>query len=322
MRQGFAALILGLSLVLASVAWAGFTLSRTVLDPGRSERLATQLLDNPQVRQALITRTADVLEEQVPRDIPIRGDVLELAAETVIDDPRVESIIRDGLVRVHQNALAGVDEPTTIDGGLLAAAGRDALVAGYPALDALLPAAPPVEVELPTAGLSRLGGFKSFVDRYTTVAALAALVGMAAAFAMALRRAPLLRRVAIWGFGASIFWLLAGYGIPRVVEALSPTSGAIASAAADVFFGAMFAPAVTMAVISTVLLVIGLAIPSWERRRGARALDTAPEARPGRTDRDVQTNRVDRPGRDSTAEMPVPVIHQPIIDRSTTNRVS
>jgi hypothetical protein len=316
MRQGVSALIVGLSLLVATVSWAGFTLSRTVLDPGRSERLAEQLLDNPQVREALIVRTTDVLADQVPADIPVRRDLLEAAAEQVIDDPRVEALLVDGLVRVHQNALAGRDEPVMIDGGALAAAARDSLVDGRPALDAVLPPAPVVEVELPTAGLARLGAVKNFVDRYTTLTAVAALFGFVTALAVAKRRAPVLRRVALWGYGAAAFWLLAGFGIPRVAEALSPTSGAIASAAADVFFGAMIRPAVTMAVVATVLLAAGFALPAWERRRGARALDN--------TDSPVGHNRpLGRPGNrtvDRTDEMPLPVTHRPIVDHSVTAR--
>ena len=53
MRRGLASLIIGLSLVVASLSWAGFILSRTVLDPGRSERLAAQLLEHDGVREAL-----------------------------------------------------------------------------------------------------------------------------------------------------------------------------------------------------------------------------------------------------------------------------
>ena len=49
---------------MATASWAGFTLSRTILDPGRSERLAEQLLENPQVREALVDRLADAVEPQ------------------------------------------------------------------------------------------------------------------------------------------------------------------------------------------------------------------------------------------------------------------
>lgn len=281
MRRGFASLIIGLSLIIASASWAGFTLSRTVLDPGRSERLADQLLENPDVRQALVTRLADVLEDQIPAEIPVRRQLLETGAEQALDDPRVEALIRDGFVRVHQNALEGNSEPVVVDAGALGAAGRDALVRARPELDRFLPATPTVELELPTAGLSWIGSVKNFVDRFTTLGAMVALAGAVSAFAIARNRGSVLRRVAFWGYGAAAFWLAVGYGIPWLAGNLSPTSAAIATAAADVFFGAMIRPAVTMAIVATVILVTGILWPFFAGRRGAGALQ--PKRRPGTT---------------------------------------
>ena len=59
MRRALSALILGVSLLVASAAWAGFILSHTVLDPGRSETLADHLLDDPAIRDVIIDRLAD-----------------------------------------------------------------------------------------------------------------------------------------------------------------------------------------------------------------------------------------------------------------------
>ncbi len=270
MRRGLASLIIGMSLLVATMSWAGFTLSRTVLDPGRSERLADQLLENPDVRAALTSRLADALEAQIPADVPVPRQAVEAGAATALDDPRVEALIRDGFVRVHQNALAGNDEPVTLDPGALGAAGRDALVASRPELDPFLPAAPPVALELPTTGLAWLGTVKNVVDRFTLLGAVVAVFGGIAAFVVARDRGPVLRRVAFWGYGASAFWLLAGYGVPWLAGNLSPTSAAIATAAVDVFFGAMIAPAVVIAALSTVMLAAGLVWPTAARSRGAR----------------------------------------------------
>jgi hypothetical protein len=267
-----ASLIIGVSLIVASLSWAGFTLSRTVLDPGRSERLADQLLENPDVRQALTSRLADALEAQIPAEVPVPRSVIETGAATALDDPRVEALIRDGFVRVHQNALEGNDEPVVVDANALGAAGRDMLVQVRPELDPFLPQSPALEVELPTTGLTWIGSVKNFVDRFTGIGAIVAFIGAITAFAVARDRAPVLRRVAFWGYAASAFWLLVGYGIPWLAGSLSPTSAAIATAAADVFFGAMIRPAVIMAIAATVLLLAGFIWPVFERRRGARAV--------------------------------------------------
>jgi hypothetical protein len=275
MRRGLASLIIGLSLLVATLSWAGFTLSRTILDPGRSERLAYQLVDNPEVRAALVSRLSDQLEAQIPPEAPVPRSVVETGAATALDDPRVRALIVDGMVLVHQNALNGNPEPVVLDAGALGSAGRDALVATRPELDAFLPASPPVALELPTAGLTWLATVKGYVDRFTLLGAVVAGFGAFTAFAVARNRASVLRRVAFWGYGAAAFWLLVGYAVPWLGGFLSPTSGAIAAAAVDVFFGAMIRPAVVLAVFSTVLLVAGFALPGVARQRAARVLQPA-----------------------------------------------
>lgn len=283
MRRGLASLIIGLSLIVASASWAGFILSHTVLDPSRSERLADQLLENPDVRQVLVARLADELETQVPSEVPVSRQLLEAGAERALDDPRIDALIRDGFVKVHQNALAGTSEPVVVDAGALGPVGREALIQARPELEQFIPQSPTLQLELPTAGLSWVGSVKRFVDRFTALAAIVAAVGAVTAFVVARDRAPVLRRVAFWGYAASAFWIAVGYGIPLVADSLSPTSAAIATAAADVFFGAMIRPAVAMAVFATVLLVAGVMLPFLERRRGPGILQprrrpvTAPE---------------------------------------------
>ena len=272
MRRGLASLIIGLSLLVATASWAGFTLSRTILDPGRSEALAEQLLENPQVRAALVDRLADAVETQIPPEVPVSRGLIEAGAETAIDDPRVRALIVDGVVRYHRNALEGNAEPVVIDAAALGTVSREVLVNVRPELDPFLPATPSIELELPTTGLNWLARIKQFVDRFTLLAALVAAAGTTLALAVARNRAAVLRRVAFWGYGAAAFWLLVGFAVPWLAGLLSPTSGAIAAAAVDVFFGAMIGPAVVVAIVSTVILLAGFALPMVSRRRGARAI--------------------------------------------------
>ncbi len=306
MRRGLASLITGLSLIVATMSWAGFTLSRTILDPGSSERLAEQLLDNPQVRDALVVRLADAVEPQIPPEVPVSRSLIESGAATALDDPRVRALVVDGFVRYHQNALEGETQPVVIDAGDLGEASRDALVGVRPELDEFLPTAPAVEVELPTAGFGWLASVKDVVDRFTLLGALVAAAGATLALAVARNRGAVLRRVAFWGYGAAAFWLLVGLGVPRLADLLSPTSGAIASAAVDVFLGAMIGPAIVMAVASTVLLVLGFALPVLGRKRAAGVLQPRNPAVVGRAGQPVAT-----PGGLATGGVGGPTVRQP-----------
>jgi len=282
MRRGLASLIMGLSLLVASASWAGFVMSHTVLDPGRSERLADHLLDDAEVKAAIADRIADALQSQVPKGVAIPRQTLEVAANVALEDPRVEMLVRDGIVQAHQNALNGVDEPIALDATVLGEAARAALVANVAALDPVLPAAPQLAVEIPGTGLSWLGTVKDYVDRFTLLGALVAGAGIVLSFLITTRRAAVLRRVSFWGFGASAFWLAVAYGLPGLVGFVAPSAMAIASAVVDVFAGAMIRPALVMAGISAVLLIASIVWPARERRRPAAMIDKASQGKRAR----------------------------------------
>lgn len=273
MRRGFAGLVLGLSLILATVAWAGFVMNRTVLDPGRSERLADQLFENDTLRTALVSRLAAGLGQALPADAPAVPDqLLEQAASAALDDPAVQAVVRDGIVQTHRNALEGNVEPVTVDASALGAAARASLIEVRPELDPLVPALPPVEITLPTNGLSRLGAVKDFVERATTIAAVTALIGALSALLITTNRPAVLRRVAFWAFGAAAFWLVVGFAIPWLANTIAPTSAAIVAAIIDVFFGAMIGPAVVLGIVGAGLLLSSMLWSNMLDRRPAAVL--------------------------------------------------
>ncbi len=297
MRRGLAGLILGLSLVLASVSWAGFVMTRTVLDPGRSERLAEQVFENEQLRDALSDRLASGLETAIPGDLQVPPELLKAAADKALDDPAVQKLVKDGIVATHRNALEGNSDPLTIDASALGAAVRDSLVSLSPELEAVIPAVPPVEVTLPTGRLSFLGRIRNFVEKVTTICGALALVGAAAALLLTTDRPGVLRRVAMWAFGAAAFWMVVGFGIPWLAGKLAPSSDAIIAAVIDVFFGAMIPPAITMAIVGAVLFGVSLAWSTASARQPAAASPATAAAAPA-THQPVQRQPVQRQAQD------------------------
>ncbi len=265
-------MLLGLALVICSVAWSGFILTRTALDPNRSERLAAQVFDNTVLRQLLVDRIADSLEASVPGDVAIPRQILEQAASTALDDPDVQNLVRNGIVGVHRSALEGDAQPVVIDAAALGSASRRALVEVRPELDPLLPASPVVEVELPVGGLSVLGTLRSFTLQATRVLAAAGVFGILLATIISNRRPAMLRRVAYWAFGAALFWIVVGYAIPFLAERLAPSSVALVAAVIDVFFGAMIAPGIVMAAIGAAMLGASFLLAAGEATAGSRIL--------------------------------------------------
>ncbi len=272
MRRSLAGAVLGLSLVIASVAWASFVLTHTVLDPTRSERLADQVLENQVLRGALVNRLSDAIDLALPPALPVPPDVIDQAADQALDDPRTESLIRDGLVRVHQNALAGIDEPVVLNADSLGEASRAALVEGRPELDAALPAAPKLELVIPTTGLSWLGRLRQLALQATWILGTASVIGMLTALVVTRDRPASLRRVSSWAFGASAFWLIVGVAIPFAAQSVAPVSMAYVAALVDVFFSSMIPPAIVLAVLGVALRLAAFGWSRSQRTRGARLL--------------------------------------------------
>lgn len=279
MRKGFAGLILGLSLVVASISWAGFIMSRTVLDPGRSERLAVQVFDNEDLRSVLVDRLADSLGAAIPGEIVVPSQTLEAAASLALDNPEVQALVQTAIVDTHRQALEGNVQPVVIDSTVISNALRTSLIQANPNLEAAIPQLPAATIELPTSGLNFLGTLKGFVDKVTILAALAALAGGATALVITSDRPSVLRRVAFWAFGASLFWLIVGFGVPYLAALVGPASSAIITAAIDVFFGAMIPPALIMGAVGVGLVLASLAWTAVAERQPARV------AQPVRTPR-------------------------------------
>lgn len=290
MRRGLAGLIVGFSLVLASVAWAAFVLTHTALDPGRSERLADQTLENETLRRALVSRLASSMEDALPIAVPLPRSAFEAAAETTLDNPQVEALVRDGLVQAYENALEGNGEPVELDASALGQAGREALVAERPELDLVLPAVPPMPIEIPTTGLNWLGTVRRIALRVTWILGVASAAGALFALPITKDRPAVLRRVSKWAFGAAAFWLVVGYAIPYLTRTVAPTSAAVAAALIDVFFGAMIRPAIFMAVFGAALLALSVLWASINSKQGAR-LVAAGQSTPRRTQQPAHPRR-------------------------------
>lgn len=290
MRRGFAGLILGLSLVVASISWAGFIMSRTVLDPGRSERLAEQVFDNEELRSVLTSRLADSLGAALPSDIVVPNQTLEAAAALALDNPQVQELVQTAIVDTHRQALEGDVQPVVIDSAVISDTVRSSLIATNPELGATIPELPSTTIELPTTGLNFLGTLKGFVDQVTILSALAALAGAATALVITSDRPSVLRRVAFWALGASAFWLIIAYGVPFLAGLIGPASSALITAAIDVFFGAMVQPAIILAAVGVGLFALSMFWSSVADRQPARVAQ--PERAPRGQGAKATANRI------------------------------
>ncbi|MCP4087430.1 MAG: hypothetical protein GY745_20645 [Actinomycetia bacterium] len=276
-RRGVAGLLLGLSLLVASFAWAGFVALKTVLDPDRSVRLAEQLYDNDQVSEAIAHNMANAMAEVIPNAVPVDSDLLTAAAFGALDHPEVEALVSEGLVGAHRQVLGEADAPATINGSALWDAAREELVNLNPELATQLPEGPDLEVTMPKNGLLNLGGFRRTLRRLVAIGAGLASAGALAALFVTSDRPRVLLRLSTWAVFTSGFWFGVGFGIPWLAEQIIPSSSALVAGLVDVFFGALIQPAMVLGLFAVATLVSGL---TWRVLQSRSAAPSAPAAAP------------------------------------------
>ena len=110
-RRGFAGAILGLALLLGSLAWSGFLALRTVFEPDRSREIAQELLENDQVIDQLASNLGDALQAAVPAEVPLPEGAIESAAATALSDPAVQQLVLLAFVNSHRAFLGDGDAP-------------------------------------------------------------------------------------------------------------------------------------------------------------------------------------------------------------------
>src|SRR5919106_6882052 len=157
MRRVASSVLVVVGLVAASVAWWAFAARFTVLDSGRSARIADTLVEQPVLRDAVTEGLASALQQALPPGTPISPEALDAVAHQALDDPRATAALRSALLASHQRLIGEYDGPVSFDVSPIAVAGRDALVATRPELAGSLPEEPTLSVQLPTQNLPKLG---------------------------------------------------------------------------------------------------------------------------------------------------------------------
>ena len=278
-RRALAAALLGISLWVGSLAWTGFLLTRTVLDPDRSERVAEALYEDEAVRARLAANIADGVQASLPEGFPVDDATVDAGAAQALDSPAVEAVFIDAFVRTHQAMLGEGDVPRSVDPGAFGSAGRDALVAARPELDAVLPAAPEVAVSLPTERVPDLGPVRRGLLTAVPLMATAAAVGALLALVITSNRPAVIRRAGIWAVGLSAVVLAVAYGVPALAGSVAPDQSEVIAALVGAIVAETRVPAITLGALGLAGIVLSLfwrsapallAEPAPQRRRPRR----------------------------------------------------
>ena len=308
MRRALAAALLGISLWIGSLAWSGFVMTRTVLNPDRSEDIADALLEDDAVRGQLEANIARGVIAALPAGTPVDRAEVEAGTATALDSPAVEAVVRDALVRTHQGFLGEGDIPRSVESEAFGGAARDSLVDERPELDGILPAAPSIEVPLPTERLPNLGPVRRGLATAVPILALASAVGVLLSLVVTTDRPRVIRRAGVWAVGLSAVVLLFAYGIPALAHELAPDQAQIVAALVSALAAATRGPALVLAGAGLTAIVVA---SLW---RSAPVPAPAAPAQPvGRPARGARPRRRDlpTPGRRPTAPTPASTPRRP-----------
>lgn len=273
MRRSLAAALLGISLWIGSLAWSGFLMTRTVLDPSRSERVAETLLENEAVRAQLVDNIAGAIEAGLPPGAPVDRAALEVGAEQALDSPAVRTLVLDAFVRSHQAFLGEGDPPRSIDGGAFGAAARQAVIDRNPALAGVVPEAPSIEVPLPTKRIPDLGPVRRGLLTAVPILAGAAVVGAALALLVTTNRPAVIRRAGFWAIGLSAVVLVFAYGVPALAQEVAPSQAEVVAALVAALAESTRGPALALAGAGVAGIVLSLL---WRPAASAMATDGNP----------------------------------------------
>ncbi|MCO8127835.1 hypothetical protein NHL50_11510 [Acidimicrobiia bacterium EGI L10123] len=282
MRRALAAALLGISLWIGSLAWSGFLLTRTVLDPDRSERVAEALYEDEAVRARLAANVADGVQASLPEGFPVDDATVEAGAAQALESPAVEAVFVDAFVRTHQAMLGEGDVPRTVDPGAFGSAGRDALVAARPELDGVLPAAPQVAVSLPTERVPNLGPVRRGLLTAVPILAGVAAVGALLALVITSNRPAVIRRAGIWAVMLSALVLAVAYGIPALAGRVAPDQSEVIAALVGAMVAETRLPAIALGALGAAGIVLSL---FWRAAPALLAEPAPPQRRPRREPR-------------------------------------
>ncbi|MFN3254912.1 MAG: hypothetical protein ACE37B_04405 [Ilumatobacter sp.] len=292
MRRIASRLLLRFALVAASIAWATFVFTNTIGDPGRGERVARAVLDDPDARAEIIApisdavvsttglrtdqlpggpATVDAVVDQVLRDPagaqafidPFAGSWARLLGE---DDPRPAEFDLASILDDLDELLAPLGASTATANGAGSEAGSEAEA------EIVVPSVP-----LPRAQLDWMRGVRRTVSASTVPMALLAVGLAAGAFAIGDRR-RVTRRVAIWAITAGALWAVIPPLLVWAARSWAPGADAVVAVTIDEATSGLRATALALVVAGGAAVAASWLVPS--RRRAAEPSAAARTAEP------------------------------------------
>jgi hypothetical protein len=243
-------MIMGIALLLGTLAWTGWAYLNTAAAPHRFEDVATAVLNDPEARAEIAAPLADQIVEQTGVDRSFLPQIRD-AVTGAMADPAVSANVTAAFGSVHARAV-GVDDPrpATIDGAALIAAVRAQLATVDPALAAQLPELTIGDLHLPEYHPPFVESLRRVAVTCTAWLAFVAIALLALALIVGDRK-YVMRRFGVWAVVTGAVWAIGPRILIEVVHRMVPDADATLAAA----IGAATKMVMTVA---TVLVALGI----------------------------------------------------------------
>ncbi len=264
-RRGLAAIVLVPSLLLGTAAWTGFVALRTIFDPGRSQQVAEDLIDDEVVVGQLTDELSETIVSRAPPEAGVTPEQADEIATAVLDDPATRGVLLDSLRSAHGAFLGEGDAPSTVALDPVVAQLTERVAAFSPEAAQVIAQAGPVEVELPTDWIPDASPVRDALQTGVPILASASAFGFVIALLTTSHRPAILRRAGLWAIGLAAGTIVLGVGVPALLELLAPPGTAVLAALASALARAVIGPALVMAGLGALALVASFAWPSPRR---------------------------------------------------------
>lgn len=199
-RRSLAVMLMSLAQLLGSAALAGWWMSQTVFDTGRTRAVTDVVLADDRVRSQVATVIADAAAVQLGQDPALVRAVVDQAART----PEGSIVLAEVVVDAHAKVIGERQEPVTVDPVQL-----------LPILGPGATGLPAIVVPVPT--VSAFDWIRRGLDVFVPVAALVSVTSALLAFAVHPDRTRLLRLGGIGMLVMAVLVIVLGYVAPRYV---------------------------------------------------------------------------------------------------------
>lgn len=279
-RRVIAGLILGPALLIGSFAWTGYLALQTVFDENRSETIARELLENPEVRAQVAANLGSAIERALPPEVPISGDQVDAAALTILDDPRVTEVIVRAFGSTHRAFLGQGDAPENIDLEPLASVAREQVARFAPSAAESIAVDADWTIALPTERIPDASPVKRFLETAVPPLAGISLLMVMLAFLTTSDRPSVLRRAARWAIGTTVVYLLLGLGVPALLRAWAPEQTEVIAALLTAVLRSTLVPSIVLGGSGLALLLASWVWPRGERPSARSSAPAPPRPAP------------------------------------------